>query len=721
MYKVFLIIFLMLTNIFIGVAKNQVNVDSLKVLLSTSQTDSLIFDRSYSISLHYIKTNPDSGIKYMKIGLNSIDKEGYFERYYDGHNLLAGCYWFNNMLDSSINVYSRTLMFLYKANDVEKIAKIQNNLGLTYHYNGNTDSAEKYLFRACQLYDSLDNKKAYAKASLDLGALYTAESRYDKAIEKLLESLAIFEEIDDTLYLIHGYNGVGNLYLNIDESQLALDYYMKALKLTREYDKLDISDELYCNIGLTYFQGLNNNDSAEYYFLKSLSKEGIENNRLLYASNLVNLATLKNDQKNYTEALKYFSIVKDLDLKEADPYSRMVCFINMGYTYLEIGEVDQAKEHIDEGLLQAIALNNLEFQKNAYLYLSRVDSTNGKYVEALAYYQNYVRITLEINNAEVEEKILIINSKHQLNEIQSRNVHLEKQNELKQALIKKHVNLNTLIAVALFLSLLLLLFTYYIYRKTQKLNTSLKIRNHKISQQKEELQTLNNQLNKLISIIAHDLKAPFSALIGLLNELNTNSAHYSEEEKNVIIKGLLQNTMSTYKLLENLMDWSVSKTGLLKMKLEIVNLHALVEEVISLNQLQLRSKALVLNNQLSPNTEVYGDHKMIYTVLVNLISNAIKFSNPSSIIVLSSEVKDNILRMHISDQGIGIPEDHLQTIFSIDSEYQTRGTENEYGTGLGLKVVAEFMSRMNGKVLVNSDLDMGSTFTIELPLNPPNE
>jgi len=719
--KIIFLLFIIISQIGVANTINHNKVDSLKQLLKSTTIDTLIFDYNYSIALEFIKHNPDSSLIHIKRSLNAIDKRTYYLRYIDGLNLKAACYWFNTNLDSSLQTYYEALQLTKDFNEIRKTAKISNNIGIIYQYFGTIDSSERYFINACQIYDSLNIPKAFAKASLDLGGLYTSLSKYDFAIDNLLHALSTFEEIKDTTYLIYVYNGLGNLYLNIDEAEVALKYYQNALKLTKVYSKTDISDELLCNIGLTYFQGLNNNDSADFYFNKALSKVGTKNNRLLYSTILVNLATLKNNQGKYNEALKYFKIVKNLDLKNAAPYSQMVCFVNMGNTYLEMGNLELASENILIGLEKAKSLNNLEFQKNAYQYLSQVDSLKGNYKKALEYYQKYYTVALKIHNTEIEERIHKINSQHQLKQIQSKNKLLAKQNELKQDLISKHIKLNILTAIALALSVLILLFTFFMYYKTRKLNTRLKTKNEQISQQKDELETLNIQLNKLISIIAHDLKAPFNALIGLLKELNTNSEHYTEEEKEIIIKGLLQNTLNTYKLLENLMEWSVSKTGLLKMEIDKVDLYTMIDEVIALNKLQLENKNLKINNQLTPHTEVYGDYNMIFTILTNLINNAIKFSNPKGSITISSEKKEQSIIIHISDEGIGIPHKYLHTIFSIDSEYQTRGTENEYGTGLGLKVVAEFVNRMGGSVSVISEEKIGSTFSFELPSLPINQ
>jgi len=716
MLKTLLISFFIITNISIGWSINKAEVDSLKQLIKTETIDTSIYNYCYSIGVKYIKIDPDTSLKYINIGLDAIDKNNNAAKYYKGLNLKAACFWFNNRLDSSISVYYKALAVAKMIGDENDVAKISNNLGVTYQYLANIDSAEKYLSQACHIYKQTNNAKAYAKASLDLGALYTSEGKYDVAIEKLLNGLQTFEEIEDTLYLIHGYNGIGNLYVNIDDGYLALSYYRKALHLTSCFEKGDISDELYCNMGLAYFQTLNNYDSAEYYFQKALSKENIENNHLLYSSVLVNLGTLKNTQHKYQEALEYFLTVKNMESSDSDPYSKMVCYVNLGNTYLEIGELNNAESHLLEGLEKAKELNSLEFQKNTYHYLSKVDSLRGNYLGALKYYEKFNSISMQIHNTEMEEKLHVINSKNQLKHIQAENIALEKQNKLKLDLINKHKKLNILIGILLILTIAILSITFILYQKSRKLNSKLKGKNKKILKQKEELQTLNNQLNKLISIIAHDLKAPFNALIGLLNELDTNSDQYSEEEKNAIIKGLLENTKSTYNLLENLMEWSISKTGLLRMNLEVVNIAQLTDEVLQLNHIQLSNKLINVDNNLSPHAEVYADRKMTFTILTNLINNAIKFNNQGGIISIEAKILNNYLRVCVKDNGIGIPKKYINNIFSIDSEYQTRGTENEYGTGLGLKVVAEFISRMNGKVMVKSEEGNGAKFYFELPI-----
>jgi signal transduction histidine kinase len=696
---------------------SQNKLDSLKRLISSTTIDTLVFDYSYSIARDYIKQSPDSSLKYINIAIASIDKSKYPFRYYDAINLKGACYWFDYRLDSAKKTYTEGLVFAIANNETNIVAKISNNIGVTYQYMGKVDSAEKYLTKAFVTYQLTNNKKALAKAALDLGGLYTSENRYDLSIEKLLIGLNILEEINDTLYLIHGYNSIGNLYINIEKPKTALGYYKKALKLVEEYDQGDISEELYSNIGMVYSQNKSDYDSAEYYFLKALSKEKIVNNHILYSSTIVNLATLKNNQHKYQEALNYFKIVAKLDEDRTDPLSKMACYVNMGSTYLELNEISNARKSIMEGLQRAKDLNSLEFQKNAYKLLSKCDSIEGKYQSAYNNYIQFHKIELKIHNKKAEDGISLLNSKNKLTQIKERNKLLEKQNTLKHNLLQQQRIVNILIGIALVFTILMLLFTYSLYKKSNRLNRTLQAKNKEISKQKEEFQLLNSQLNKLISIIAHDLKAPFNSLLGLLTELDTNSNQYTEGEKNAIIKGLLQNTKSTYHLLENLMEWSISKRGMLKMTIQKVNLLQIVNEVLDLNKIQIENKMLVVNNQINPHAEVSADPKMTYTILTNLINNAIKFTHSGGFIDLKTETTDKYIRLTITDSGIGIDEKYLDKIFSIDSDYQTRGTENEYGTGLGLKVVAEFIHRMEGKVSVTSEVNKGTEFIIEFPLS----
>ncbi|RUA28246.1 MAG: hypothetical protein DSY76_04540 [Bacteroidetes bacterium] len=150
------------------------------------------------------------------------------------------------------------------------------------------------------------------------------------------------------------------------------------------------------------------------------------------------------------------------------------------------------------------------------------------------------------------------------------------------------------------------------------------------------------------------------------------------------------------------------------MNIEKIRLATVLDEALKLNRIQIENKLLIIKNELNPHVEVYADQKMTFTIFTNLISNAIKFNYPGGMIRIKSKNLTDKVQVIISDEGVGIPKEYIDSIFSIASDYQMRGTENEYGTGLGLKVVAEFIRRMNGSVRAESN-EKGTSFIFELP------
>jgi two-component system, sensor histidine kinase and response regulator len=170
-------------------------------------------------------------------------------------------------------------------------------------------------------------------------------------------------------------------------------------------------------------------------------------------------------------------------------------------------------------------------------------------------------------------------------------------------------------------------------------------------------------------------------------------------------------------LLSNLMLWSHSQTGRMSYKPEHFELINLVNEVILLFIESTKNKSINLKIDIAPTTIVYADKAMISTVLRNLISNAIKFSFPGGEILISAVENENCLTIQISDSGIGIPEESINKLFRIDTNYSTPGTQKEQGTGLGLILCNEFIEKHGGAIWVVSEKGNGSTFFFTIPIN----
>ena len=223
--------------------------------------------------------------------------------------------------------------------------------------------------------------------------------------------------------------------------------------------------------------------------------------------------------------------------------------------------------------------------------------------------------------------------------------------------------------------------------------------------------------NKMFSIIAHDLVNPFNSLLGFSDILRTQCHELSPEKIKQFSDVIWQTSRSTFDLLSNLLEWSRIQTGKIKFVPQNTFIYRLVKANINLLQLQARQKNLSLTFSCSEDISVFCDLNMINTVLRNLISNGIKFTQTGGVDVQVSVVNDEC-KIYITDTGIGITSSKIKILF--DPYYtSSKGTAGENGSGIGLMLCNDFIRLNNGKIEVDSKINKGSTFTLTLPLSKP--
>ena len=241
-----------------------------------------------------------------------------------------------------------------------------------------------------------------------------------------------------------------------------------------------------------------------------------------------------------------------------------------------------------------------------------------------------------------------------------------------------------------------------------------KISENALRQSEAKLLELNAQKDKFFSIIAHDLKSPFSSIMGfselLVDKINKNDFRGIEKYAQIIG----QSSQQAMDLLMNLLEWSRSQTGRMEFKPENFDLHDLINENKSIFDVIASQKKITIHENLPSELSVFADKLMISTVLRNLISNAIKFTKQDGEIRISAEKKSKEIHIYISDNGVGIKEKRLKNLFRIDENESTSGTNNEKGTGLGLILCKEFVEKHGGKIWVESEEGKGSTFYFSL-------
>lgn len=237
-----------------------------------------------------------------------------------------------------------------------------------------------------------------------------------------------------------------------------------------------------------------------------------------------------------------------------------------------------------------------------------------------------------------------------------------------------------------------------------------------LKQFSEELQELNASKDKFFSVIAHDLKSPFQGLIGLSRLIVEEYSDLSEEELKSFVQALNESAESTYSLIENLLEWARLQTGRIKFNPASVDIYNIIEEIKMLLYQTADLKKIKIINKVLPATLIWGDKYMLGSLIQNLISNSVKFTNRFGEIVVNSVIKDKMIEVSIADNGIGIDINDIDKLFRIDATFSTRGTEQEKGTGLGLILCKEIVNRHGGEIRIESEKDKGTKVIFSLKI-----
>jgi len=237
----------------------------------------------------------------------------------------------------------------------------------------------------------------------------------------------------------------------------------------------------------------------------------------------------------------------------------------------------------------------------------------------------------------------------------------------------------------------------------------------------EELTASNKSKDKLFSIIAHDLRAPFNSLIGFSDLLIEKTSLSTDMELHKYASIINESLNKTYNYLNNLLEWSRLQTNRIEFKPSIFYLSDLVEEVLGILTAQAQNKEIRIKLSLQNNVELFADRNMIKIVLTNLVSNAIKYSNVGSEITISNKRTNKENKIFVTDKGVGISKESCQKLFKVEESFSTPGTNNEKGTGLGLALCNDFVKKHTGHIDVESDIGKGSVFIVVLPINKDRE
>lgn len=239
--------------------------------------------------------------------------------------------------------------------------------------------------------------------------------------------------------------------------------------------------------------------------------------------------------------------------------------------------------------------------------------------------------------------------------------------------------------------------------------------NFKLTESENELKEASKLKDKFFSIISHDLRGHTGNVLSLAQILNQNHT-ISDKEKSVFTKYLIDSSQSLQLLLDNLLNWAKTQMNDHEMAKRSFNISNLITKNIGLYQENALRKGVAVNYEKNLNANAYADKDMIDFVIRNLLSNALKFTTKGDSITFSITEKNDYLRIHVEDTGVGMTLDQIQKLLGdADDTFTTEGTEKEKGTGLGFSICKDFVQRNGGKIYIDSEIGQGSEFTFSVP------
>lgn len=245
--------------------------------------------------------------------------------------------------------------------------------------------------------------------------------------------------------------------------------------------------------------------------------------------------------------------------------------------------------------------------------------------------------------------------------------------------------------------------------------TEQRLREEKLAEECDIAERTVVAKDKLLSIIAHDLKNPFNNILGFSSLLLSKYETLGSDRVKAFIEHINESATSSHNLLANLLNWSRVQQSELQITPENIDLVQIFDINISLLRSGCKKKNILITKQIPQCLAILSDYNMVDFIVRNILSNAVKFSQRNSKIAIIAKQHADYIELSISDKGIGIPRDEVNSIFTMHKQNR-RGTENEKGTGFGLILCNEFIGKLNGKISVVSSEGAGSTFNIILPL-----
>ncbi len=606
-----------------------------------------------------------------------------------------------------------SLMGLLK-NARDDTLKMQTYFDLCLYYRyKNPDSAIYYGKMGKQLAEKINDQVGLAKNCNCLGIAHDIHGQYPEAIEYYFKALRVNEKIGNKEEIGKILNNIGIVYDYQQKNDKALEYYDKSLAVKKELGNKRGQAYTHLNIGLIY-ANKDVYDTALVNYHNSLQLFDLEKDKNAIAAANINLGVVYSKKGELEKAITYFKKGMQLKKEMGNKHGVTICMKNIGAALLALGKNREGIEKLKQSIELAREIGSKFVLRQAYMTLYEYYNGQENYKKALENYILMAQVEDSMYSEKAREKIAELETRYQTEKKEKEIALLTREKKIQDLEVKKAKSTRTWLLIIAFLVLILAIITYQRYRIKNRLSK-------KLQESEIHLKKINATKDKFFSILAHDLKSPMLAFRSISSSLSENIELLEKNQIAYYARELNQASGKLVDLLNNLLQWALTQTKRLDYSPREIDFKEIAREAMALFSASRTEKNIAIECPGLEPLKAIADRDMIFTVIRNLLSNAMKFSPPGSTIQVSCKKQGEDILFSITDEGPGLSPGDQEKLFRVDVKNKDIGTPDNKGTGLGLILCKEFIGQHGGQIGVESEEGKGSTFWFRLPASQEQE
>lgn len=569
-------------------------------------------------------------------------------------------------------------------------------------YIGNIDTSIAWYNKSILLGERYDgNQEVVCDALNGLALAFDRKGERETKIEYLNKLITYANRHGLIKEKAVGIFNIGSTYEQSNFFREAANNYLKVLEYSPKFKRLHVST--LAALGNTYIS-LDMLDSAQFYFTKANEFNLGED---LFSEAFINggLGAVALKKKEFSKAKVYLINANKLFKKIGDEVYINYSAIEVGEVYMHLNELDSSQLYLQTAKNFFVTNKSWEEAMSCSQLLALNKARKGQ-IDSVDYYIDKYHQYGDSSNASVNKALI---AEYMANlELKEKEVQLAIEKAGKER-NEREKFIAVAGASALFVIVLtLVIFTFYL----SSLNKKLKQGQTELSERNQLLAELNSNNDKFLTIMSHDVRGPIASLKTLLS-----MAKESKNNENVhqIINLSIESANNTYMLVDELLEWASLDKGLEKFEREQIPINQLVDRILGMYKVQSKSKNISLENNCANNSILYADRQMISTIIRNLVTNSIKFTESGGKISIDFELTEQEQIITVKDTGIGMSEEQVENFYH-NLNNSKLGTNKEIGKGIGQKLIKMMIEKHKGTINIDSTVGKGTAILVRIPM-----